>query len=102
MVQFINTNSPAGQYFTVAASQEDQVLGNVGATGDYLAGLLVIPATATPGAISVADGATDVIIIPAGTTIQSYYIPINAYSKTGTWNVTTGAAVSVFATGQFT
>lgn len=102
MVQFVNTTQPAGQYFTVAASQTNQILGNVGATGDYLDTLVIIPASATPGLVTVKDGTTAVISIPANTTIQSYSIPVKSYSKTGTWNVTTGASVSVFAEGQFT
>lgn len=102
MVQFINTTQPAGQYFTVAASQTNTALGNVGASGDYFAGFMVIPATATPGLVTVKDGTTAVISIPAGTTLQSYFVPVNSYSKTGSWNITTGASVSIFAQGQFT
>ena len=35
----------ASEYESVSASQTGQVLGTTGATGDYLAGLLVVPAT---------------------------------------------------------
>ena len=38
-------------YETVAASQTDQVLGATGAIGDYLYGLTIIPANASPGAV---------------------------------------------------
>jgi hypothetical protein len=40
------------EYETVAASSHDQVLGPTGATGDYLAGVLIVPATTSPGAVS--------------------------------------------------
>jgi len=105
MTQFVSPNTPAGQYFTVAASQTSQVLGAVGATGDYLKGIIVVAATTTPGLVTVKDGTTAVISIPAGTaTVLPYvtYVPVGAYSKTGAWNITTGASVSVFAVGQFT
>jgi hypothetical protein len=101
MVQFAN-DWPTGQYFLTPASSEDVNIGATGATGDYLEGFTVIPATATPGAVSIADGANDIYVIPAGTTIGSYYIPVRAYSKSGAWNVTTGTSVSVVAVGKFT
>ena len=42
----------SGEYETVAASQTAQVLGATGATGYYLAGLLVVPATTSPGVVT--------------------------------------------------
>ena len=44
--------SGGAEYETVAASQTAQVLGATGATGDYIAGVLVIPATTTPGVVT--------------------------------------------------
>lgn len=101
MVQFVNDNSPPGQYFTVAASQSTKVLGPNGAAGDYIESLTVVPATATPGAVTLFDGTTAILTIPAGTTIPTYGLSLRMYSKTGTWNVTTGASVSVVAVGRF-
>lgn len=97
------------KYNTVAASQTTQKLsavqgGTTGGAGDYLDNFTVVAATTTPGAVTVFDGATAIYSIPAGTaTVLPYFvnIPVKAYSKTGSWNVTTGAAVSVVATGQF-
>src|SRR5690349_6577571 len=43
----------AGHYETVAASATDQALGATGATGDFLAGILVVPGTTSPGAVSI-------------------------------------------------
>lgn len=105
MVQFQNLLHPSGQYYTVAASQTTKVLGQVGAVGDWLESITIIAATTTPGAVTVFDGTTAIFSIPAGTATVIPYVktvPVKAYSKLGTWNVTTGASVSVVATGQFT
>jgi hypothetical protein len=106
MVGIVN-NVPLLKYNTVAASATTQKLsavnaGTTGASGDYLDSFTVIPATATPGAVTLFDGTTAIYSIPAGTTLQTYNIPLRAYSKTGAWNFTTGASVSIVAAGQFT
>ena len=101
MTQFQSTGSVPGQYFTVAASQTTQALGAVGKTGDYLEAFIIIPATATPGVVTVFDGTTAIFSIPALTSIAPVRIEVRAYSKTGSWNITTGASVSVIAIGQF-
>lgn len=96
----------AGNYETVAASQTDQVLGATGAAGDYLAGLLVIPATTSPGAISIEDDDTNFTVFTGGAASVSnlvpFYIPLGIVSVNGAWEVTTGANVSVVAIGNFT
>lgn len=97
----------AGTYETVAASQSDQVLGTTGAAGDCLAGLLIVPATLSPGAVSIKDGSGSAItVFPGGasslTELKPLHIPLNAISTSGAWKVTTGTNVSVIATGQFT
>lgn len=93
-------------YETVAASQTDQVLGTAGAAGDFLGGLLVIPATTSPGAVSIKDGAGSAITVFTGgatsvSNLVSFFVPINAVSVAGAWKVTTGSDVSVFAVGNF-
>lgn len=100
----------AGTYNTVAASQTAQALtgGSGGATGDYLEGLLVIPAAAAAGTVSIKDGAGSAISLFAGggvtalLTLIPFFVPIDAVSTGGAWSVTTGANVSVVATGTFT
>lgn len=93
-------------YATVAASQTAQVLGATGATGDYLAGVLVIPATTSPGAVSILDNATSITVFTGGATSVSnlvpFMVPVGAASKNGAWKVTTGANVSCIAIGKFT
>lgn len=94
------------EYETVAASQTAQVLGSTGATGDYLAGLLVIPATTTPGVVTILDNATSIPVFVGGASSVSnlvpFFIPIGAKSVSGAWKVTTGANVSILAIGTFT
>lgn len=91
-------------YETVAASQTDQVLGATGGAGDWLEGLLCVVATAATAQVDIQDGSgTAFTVLPnsPGAGIGSYYIPINAASVLGAWSVTTGAGVTVFATGRF-
>lgn len=92
------------QYETVAASQTDQALGATGGAGDYLEGLLCVVATAATSTVDIQDGAgTAINVLPAnvGEGIGTYYLPIKATSVAGAWSVTTGAGVSVVATGRF-
>jgi len=83
-------------YETVAASQTDQTLGATGAIGDYLQGLLIIPATTSPGAVSIKDGAGSAItLFTGGATSVSNLVPFLAFvgaKCTGAgWKVTTGS-----------
>lgn len=102
MTQFQTSGSVPGEYQLVAASQTTKVLGGVGAKGDYLEAFIIIPATATPGVVTVFDGTTAIFSVPALTSIAPVRIEVRAFSTTGTWNITTGASVSVVAVGQFT
>ena len=104
------TNTPltdfgAGDYETVAASQTAQVLGATGAAGDWLSGLLVIPATTSPGNVLLLDNATSITVFAGGASSVSnlvpFFIPIGAKSASGAWKVTTGANVSVIGVGNF-
>jgi hypothetical protein len=97
MVQFINPNSSpgSGQYFLVGASQTTKPIGNVGAVGDFLRSIVFLGT----GAATLFDGTTAIITYTASTPLS---ITLEAYSKTGAWNVTTAASTSVLATGQFT
>lgn len=92
-------------YEAVAASATAQVLGTAGAAGDYLEALLCVVATAATAQVQITDGAGSAITVfpnSPGGGIGSYSIPIGAKSASGAWKVTTGAGVSVIATGSFT
>lgn len=97
-----------GEYETVAASQTDQVLGATGASGDYLAGVLIVPATSAAGAVSIKDGSGSSITIFAGggttalPTLAPIFVPLGIYSTSGAWKLTTGANVTAIGVGKFT
>lgn len=100
--------SPApDRYEYIAASQTDDVLGTAASrAGDELWGVLVVPETTSPGAVSIKDGSgtARVIFVGGAASVASlvpFYIPINARSQNGGWSLTTGANVHVIATGQF-
>jgi len=110
-----NFHSPVDgvHYVTIAANQAAQALTptvpstsktGVGNAGDYLSGLLIVPATTGPGTVSIQDGSGSAInVFVSGTlpSTASFFVPIMACSVNGAWSVTTGANVSVIATGQF-
>jgi hypothetical protein len=94
------------QYQPVAASQSNAALGpGGGGVGDYLSHLTVIPATTSPGAVTVSDGATQPTVFTGGANSVSSLVPftiaLGARSTSGGWKITTGAGVSVVAFGQF-
>lgn len=99
--------SGAASYETIAASQSDQVMGGAGAVGDSLLGLLISPATTSPGVVSIKDGSGSAITVFAGgassvADLQPFFVPLGMRSASGPWKVTTGANVSVVAVGNFT
>jgi hypothetical protein len=100
------TNFGAGEYETVAASQTAQVLGATGATGDYISGVLVVPATTSPGNVLLLDNATSITVFTGGATSVSnlvpFFIPLGMISVSGAWKITTGANVSCIGIGNFT
>lgn len=96
------------EYETVAASQTDQVLGAVGAVGDFLESLLIVPSSLSPGAISIQDGTAgvDITVFAGGpdsvSTLHPFSVVLGIRALSTGWRVTTGAAVSVVASGNFT
>ncbi len=96
-----------GHYETVAESQTAQALGATGATGDYLAGLVIVPAAVSPGVVQIKDGSGSAVTVFAGgvsslTELRPFFIPLGIKSTAGAWQITTGASVSVLAVGSFT
>ena len=88
-------------YETVAVSQTAQVLGTNGAIGDYLHRIVVTVSTAATSTVSIIDGSTTVLAIPANTPIGVYSLALNLNAATGPWKVTTGAGAAVLAVGLF-
>ncbi len=104
----VDTSQTEGsEYETVAASQTDQVIGATGAAGDYLSHVIVIPAVAACGLVTIKDNATALIsFVGGGTTamptVAPFAIPVGITSTSGAWKITTGANVSCVAVGNFT
>jgi len=104
------TNFGAGEYETVAASATAQALGATGAAGDYLSGVLVVPATTSPGSITLFDGSSSpdvgITLFVGGSTSVSnlvpFFIPLGMISLNGAWKITTGSNVSCIGIGNFT
>jgi hypothetical protein len=96
----------AGEYETVAASVTAQALGATGATGDYIAGILVVPSSTSPGNVILLDNATSITVFAGGATSVSnlvpFYIPLGMFSVSGAWKITTGTNVSCIGIGNFT
>lgn len=98
------------EYETVAASATDQILGATGAQGDFLKGILVVPATTSPGAISIKDGNGSAITVFTGgassvSNLVPFFIPLGIRTVNATtpgWKVTTGTNVSAVGVGDFT
>lgn len=90
---------------TVAASQTDQVLGAVGAAGDYLSHLLIVVTTAANSQVDLQDGdGSSFVVFPdnPGGGVGTYFVPVKATSENGAWKVTTDSGVAVVAFGSFT
>jgi hypothetical protein len=102
-VRYYSIN-PMYDYETVAASATAQVLGATGATGDLIHGVLVVPATTSPGAVTLLDNATSITIFTGGTVsdIKPFFIPLDMVSVSGAWKLTTGLNVSCIGVGVFT
>lgn len=91
-------------YVTVAASSTAAALGTK--AGGILRRLIIVPATTSPGAVSIKDGSGSAItIFTGGATsvgdLSPIVVELGAISIAGVWSVTTGANVSVVAIGRF-
>lgn len=91
-----NIECPAGATTNLGADPD---------AGDQLVGLLVVPATLSPGAITINDGSTDITVFTGGAdsvaTLVPFFIPWNSKAVNAGWSVTTGANVSAVAFGRF-
>lgn len=100
------TNFGAGEYETVAASQTAQALGATGSAGDFISGILVVPATTSAGNVLLLDNATSITVFTGGngslSNLVPFLIPLGMISVSGAWKITTGANVSCIGIGNFT
>lgn len=97
------------EYEDVAASQNEQPLGaGGGGPGQYLSHLIIMPATTSPGAVTLFDGGgSSNVIFAGGADSVSSLLPATVFmghdsKNDGGFRITTGADVSVRAVGDFT
>lgn len=91
-------------YELVAAGSSTQTIGVTGGKGDILDKLIIVPETTGAGTVAIKDGSdTAINVYVAGTLadLSTITIPINARSRIGAWQVTTGNNVHVIAVGKF-
>lgn len=85
-------------YARIAASATNSVVGSK--RGDVLASILVIPATTSPGLVQIKDGGDSAITVFTGgassvSNLVPFSIDVDAASRVGAWQITTGTNVSV-------
>ena len=103
-----NAEQYAANYQAIGASTSAVLSGGGGGEkGDFIAGILVVPSSLSPGAITIQDGSGSTITIFAGgasslSNLVSFLVPLGIKSTAGPWTVTVGAAASVLVTGGFT
>ena len=97
------------KYYTqINASQSAATLGSAGALGDHLDTIIIIPLTASPGAVSLQDGTQTAVTLFAGSGLLGsladpipVQLKLDVVSQYGAWKVTTGSNVAVLAIGEF-
>lgn len=103
-----NANIPVeiggSNYETVAVSQTAQVLGTLGAKGDFISRLIIENITVATASVTLIDGATSIVIQTGGASLPTgvQVVELGMRAKTGPWKITTGAGATVIAVGQFT
>ena len=88
---------------TVAAGQTTAAVGGL---RSYLEGVTIIPLSSAGGAVSILDGSTTIVSIPAAAYAPQplpFYVKlgIRATNATTGFKITTGTSVSVIAVGRF-
>lgn len=91
------------KYILVPANSANVSLGPGDILG-YISHLVVIPATTSPGAVTLIDGPRSITVFAGGansvSNIVPFIIPLDMKSGSGAFNITTGANVSVIAVGH--
>ena len=73
-------------------------------------GVLVVPATTSPGSVTLFDGSSSpdvgIILFTGGASSVSnlvpFFVPLGMISVSGAWKLTTGAGLSCIGIGNFT
>lgn len=101
----IETVEPPSNYQLIPASSSAVILKTAnGGTSDYIENLVCVVTTAATAQVQLTDGtgaAFTVFPNSPGQGVGTYVIRLAMKSNSGSWKVTTGAGVSVIATGAF-
>lgn len=103
------TRFTSGEWKHVAGETSNLALttkaSGAGAAGDTLVGLLVIPTSVSPGAVTIYDDVTTIPVFAGGTDsltcLVPFFIPLGIKSVGAGWYITTGSGLSVVAVGDF-
>lgn len=89
------------RYQFVPPSTVNVTLGINGAAGDFLNRLLLLVADPSTADVSLLDGATSIPILTGAAQLSRgpLSVDLNIISRSGPWRLTTGAGVSVIASG---
>lgn len=99
-----NTNNQ----ILVPAGTAKTVLGATGAVGDELVSVTIVPATTSPGSVTIYDGTagTALVLFNGGATsvadLKPFQVTINSKALAAGWFIATGANVSAIVIGNFT
>lgn len=95
-----------GNLQVVAAGATANIGQSGGKAGDIIKGILIKPATTSPGAVSIQDagGAADTVFPGGASSVGSlipFFVPYPATSVAGAWKVICGANISATVFGEF-
>lgn len=96
-----------GRFYVACAANATTVLQESttpgGAIGDEIDWLWLFPATTTPAASSLKDGAVTVWTFPAVTLTDTrpIFVPLNLRSRSGAWSLVAGANMAGLGAGAF-
>jgi len=84
----------------IGSHERDAVLGQ-GQRGDVLVGLVIVPHSLMPGKVEIRDGGDFAVTVFEGgpiATLHPFSMSLQMKSRSGAWQVSTGAGVTVIAT----
>jgi hypothetical protein len=97
-----------GQEYEACPAGATTDLGATGNLGDVLSHIIIVPGATNCGAVSIKDGGDAAIqVFPGGsstalTDLSARFLAFDLKSRTGKWQIVTGANVTVLAAGDFT
>ncbi|MEX3933281.1 hypothetical protein AB4Y32_16010 [Paraburkholderia phymatum] len=100
----IETVEPPSNYQVIPASTTATLKTASGNVADYIENLICVVSTAATAQVQLQDGSGSAFTVfpnSPGGGVGTYVIRVAMKSNSGSWKVTTGAGVSVIATGAF-